>query len=58
MSPIAALPRTQIMSLYAKKIPVVLNWAVGIGIIMGWPHAVISVANKTRHVPKINKFIF
>lgn len=58
MSAITKLPRTQFKSLYAKRIPIVLAWASGLGIVLGWPHAVISISNKIHHVPKNNQFLF
>lgn len=58
MSAIAKLPRTQFKSLYAKRVPAVLAWAGGLGIILGWPHAAYYFSNKANHVPKNNKFLF
>lgn len=57
MSPVAALPRTQFLSLYMKRVPVIFTWAVGVGAFMGWPHAVYFFSNKAHHVPKINKLL-
>lgn len=58
MSAIAKLPRTQFKSLYAKRIPIVLTWAGGLGVLLGWPHAVYYFSNKSHHVPQTNKFLF
>lgn len=57
MSPSAAFTRTLYLSLYAKSLPLVVLWAVGINGLMAWPHAIYYVSNKAHRVPKINDLL-
>lgn len=37
-----------------RRVPAVMQWGVGVGFFLGWPHAVIGYSNKAHDVPKMN----
>lgn len=51
-------PRTSFATLYARRVPYLAQWATGIAVVFGWPHAVISYSNKANNVPPINDVYF
>ncbi|KAM3119015.1 hypothetical protein RJF_2901 [Candidozyma auris] len=52
------LPRTSMLQLYARRVPAVAQWGVGLGFIIGWPHLVIGISNRNNKVPPINQVYF
>ncbi|KAL6681762.1 hypothetical protein ACI3LX_002017 [Candidozyma auris] len=51
------LPRTSMLQLYARRVPAVAQWGVGLGFIIGWPHLVIGISNRNNKVPPINQVL-
>lgn len=49
------ITRTSFRTLYARRLPVLGIWAVGLVGFLGWPHVVSAVSNKNHNVPKINQ---
>ncbi|KAL6020965.1 hypothetical protein ACNR90_004248 [Candidozyma auris] len=52
------LPRTSMLQLYARRVPAVAQWGVGLGFIIGWPHLVIGISNRNNKVPPINQVYY
>ncbi|QBM89896.1 hypothetical protein METSCH_E01310 [Metschnikowia aff. pulcherrima] len=51
----SALPRTSYtMLLRSRHMPGLVAWGAGLGLFLGWPHAVIAASNKAHHVPNVN----
>lgn len=49
------LPRTTLLQNYVRRAPAVVQWGVGVAVILGWPSAVIGYQNRAHKIPQINK---